>query len=79
MKYRNKIPARELKAMFGYRPIEKARRVEVRDENGFFKTFDSMKEAAEGSGLSSAAVIRYVIESKRNFMKRRSDKKIFFL
>lgn len=35
IKYRNKIPSKELKAMLGYRPLGKRRKVEVSLETGF--------------------------------------------
>ena len=35
IKYRNKIPSKELEAMLGYRPLDRRRKVEVNDETGF--------------------------------------------
>ena len=35
VKYRNKIPSKELKAMLGYLPLGKRRKVEVSLETGF--------------------------------------------
>ena len=77
IKYRNKIPSKELKAMRRYCPLDKGRKVEIRDETGFCKVFDNMKQAAMESGLSNQSVIKYAIDHGRNFVKRRSDKKIF--
>ena len=76
IKYRNKIPSRELKAMLGYRPLNN-RMVEIRDEEGNCKIFDNMRQAAIGSGLSNSSVIKCAIDHGRSSVKRRSDKKKF--
>ena len=65
IKYRNKIPSREFKAMLGYRPLNNMM-VEIRDEEGNCKIFDNMRRAAIENGLG------------RSYMKRRSDTKKFF-
>ena len=78
IKYRNKIPSRELKAMLGYRPLNN-RMVEIRDEEGNCKIFDNMRQAAIESGLSNSSVIKYAIDHGRPYMKRRSDKKKFYV
>ena len=51
IKYRNKIPSKELKAMLGYRPLDKRRKVEVRDKTGFCKTCDTIMEAVKDCEL----------------------------
>jgi hypothetical protein len=79
IKYRNKIPSKELKAMLGYCPLYKLRKVEIRDETGFCKVFDTTKQGAIESGISSQSVMKYAIDHERNFVKRRSDKKIFYV
>ena len=52
IKYRNKIPSRELKPMLGYRPLNN-RMVEIRDEEGNCKVYDNMRWAAIENGLSN--------------------------
>lgn len=47
IKYRYKIPSKELKAMLGSRSFDKSRKVEVGDETGFCKAYDSIKEAVK--------------------------------
>ena len=78
IKYRNKIPSRELKAMLGYRPLNN-RMVEIRDEEGNRAIFDNMQRAAIESGLSNTSVIKYAIDHGRSYVKRRSDKKKFYV
>ena len=77
IKYRNKIPTREFKAMLGYRPFNNMM-VEIRDEEGNCKIFDNMRRAAIENGLSNSSVIKYAIDHGRSYVKRRSDKKEFF-
>ena len=77
IKYRNKIPSREFKAMLGYRPLNNMM-VEIRDKEGNCKIFDNMRRAAIENGLSDSSVIKYAIDLGRSYMKRKSDKKEFF-
>ena len=77
IKYRNKIPSRELKAMLGY--LLNNRMVEIRDEEGNSKVYDNMRRAAIEDGLSNLSVIKYAIDHGRSYVKRRSDKKKFFV
>ena len=51
IKYRNKIPSKELKAMLGYRPLDYRLKVEVSNETGFCKVDHSMKEAVKDCGM----------------------------
>ena len=76
IKYRNKIPSKELKAMLGYRPLNN-RMVEIRDEEGNCKIFDNVRRAAIESGLSNTSVIKYAIDHGRSYVKRRSYKMKF--
>lgn len=57
IKYRNKIPSRELKAMLSYRPLHKRRKVEVSDETGLCKTYDTIMEVVEDCGTSNSSTI----------------------
>ena len=79
IKYRNKIPSKELKAMLGYRPLGKRRKVEVSLETGFWKTYDTTMEAVEDFKNSHSSAIKYVIDHERPFIKRRMDKKKFWV
>ena len=79
VKYRNKIPSKELKAMLGYRPLGKRRKVEVSLETGFWKTYDTTMEAVKDFKNSHSSAIKYVIDHERPFIKRRMDKKKFWL
>ena len=78
IKYRNKILSRELKAMLGYRSLNN-RMVEIRDEEGNREIFYNMRRAAIESGLSNASVIKYAIDHGRPYVKRRSDRKKFYV
>ena len=78
IKYRNKIPSRELKAMLGYRPLNN-RMVEIRDEEGNCNLYDNMRRAAIENGLSNSSVIKYAIDHGRSYVKRRSEKKKFYV
>ena len=78
IKYRHKIPSRELKAILGYRPLNN-RMVEIRDEEGSREIFDNMRRAAIESGLSNTSVIKYAIDHGRSYVKRRSEKKKFYV
>ena len=68
IKYRNKIPSRELKAMLGYRPLNN-RMVEITDEEGNCNLYDNMRRAAIENGLSNSSVIKYVIDHGRSSWK----------
>ena len=57
IKYRNKIPSRELKAMLEYRSLNN-RMAEIRDKEGNCKVYDNMRRAAIESGLSNSSVIK---------------------
>ena len=52
IKYLNKIPSRELKAMLGYCPLNN-RMVEITDEEGNCNLYDNMRRAAIENGLSN--------------------------
>ena len=78
IKYRNKIPSMELKAMLGYRPLY-VRMVEIRDEEGNCKIFHDMRRAEIESGFSNSSVIKYTIDNDRSYVKRRSDKKKLYV
>ena len=84
IKYRNKISLSELKAMLGYCPLrQKQRKVEITDESGSSKVFDSLAKAARESGISNTSAIRYAQENAKaygsNWVRRRFDGKLFFV
>lgn len=66
IRYRNKILSRELKAMLGYCPLDKRRRVEVSDKTGFCRVYDSIKEAAKDCQISNSSAIKYVMDYQRS-------------
>ena len=77
IRYRNKIPSSELKAMLGFKPIEKKKPVEMR-EDGEFESFESMTEAGREFGITAAS-IKYALDHGREFIKRRKDGKKLFV
>lgn len=82
VKYKNEVPRKELKAMLGYCPnpeVPTGIKVDISDETGFRQVFSNMKEAEETCGISNGSAIKYAIVKDRPFIKRRSDKKIFYM
>lgn len=71
IKYKYKIPSKELKAVLGYRPLNKRRKVEGSEEVGFCKVYDSIKEAGKNRGISNSSAIKYAIDNDRPFVKGR--------
>ena len=65
--------------MLGYCPLDKRRKVEVNDEPGFCKTYDTIMEAVKDCEISNYSVIKYAIDHKRPFIERRSDKTKFWV
>ena len=59
------------------KPIE----VEMADNDYFFnsKKYKSLLEAAKDCGISSNSAIKCALDNGRHFVKRRSDKKIFYV
>ena len=64
IKYRNKIPSEEFKAVLRYLPLYRRRNVEVRDRTQFCKVYDS-KEAVKDFGISNSSSIKYAIDHER--------------
>ena len=65
IKYRNKIPSEEFKAVLRYLPLYRRRNVEVRDGTQFCKVYDSIKEAVKDFGISNSSSIQYAIDHER--------------
>ena len=65
--------------MLGYRPLGKRRKVEVSLETGFWKTYDTTMEAVKDFKNSHSSAIKYVIDHERPLIKRRMDKKKFWV
>ena len=59
--------------MLGYYPLNKRRRVEVSDESGFCKVYETLDKAVEDCGISNSSAIKYAIDNDRPFVKWRSD------
>ena len=68
-----------MRAILCYRPLDRRGKVEIGDEEGSVRVFDNLRRAAIGSGLLNQSVIKYAIDHGRPFVKRRTDKKIFYV
>lgn len=55
------------------------KRVEISDDSGFCKAYESLNKAALDCQLSNASLIKYGLDNGRSFVKRRSNKKIFYV
>ena len=75
IKYYNKVPKAELKAFLGYCPTRKPKTpVEISDEFGFSKVYESITEAGVDCGVP-ASTLKYALDNGKPSFKRRSDKK----
>lgn len=54
--------------MLGYHPVDKRQKVEVSNEMGFCKAYDTLKEAVEYSGISNSLAITYALDHERPFL-----------
>ena len=80
IKYYSKIPKTELKALLGFCPTRKLKKsVEISDEFGFSKIYESLTQASRDCGISNPSAIKYALDNEKSEIKRRSDKKIFFI
>ena len=80
IKYYSKIPKTELKALLGFCPTRKPKKsVEISDEFGFSKIYESLTQASRDCGISNPSAIKYALDNGKSEIKRRSDKKIFFI
>ena len=62
IKYYSKIQKTELKALLGFCPTRKAKKsVEISDEFGFSKVFESVNHAARDYGISNPSAIMYAL------------------
>ena len=75
IKYYNKIPRTQLKALFGFCPTTKTKRKIEIDGS---KIFESVAEAAQKCEIFASS-IKYALDHKKSFIKRRSDQKIFYI
>ena len=79
IKYYNQIQKRELKALLGYCPTRKPKTsVEISVEFGFLMVYESLNQAAIDCGISNSS-IRYALDRGKLSIKRRSDKKKFYV
>ena len=77
IKYYCKIQKTELKARLGFCSTRKPKKsVEISDEFGFSKVYESVNQAANDCGISSSTAIKYALDHGKSSIKRRSDKKI---
>ena len=80
IKYYSKIQNTELKALLGFCPTRKAKKsVEISDEFGFSKVYESANQAANDCGISNPSAIMYALYHEKPSIKTRSDKKVFFI
>ena len=76
IKYYSRLPKNELKARLGFCPLKKLKRnIEISDDFGFSKIFESMTQAARDCEISNPSAIKYALDNGRSTIKRRSDKK----
>ena len=79
IKYYSKMPRTDLKALLGFCPTRKKKKsVEIRDESGS-RIFESVAQAARECEISNPSAIKYAIDNEKPSIKRRSDKKIFYI
>ena len=59
------------------KPIE----VEIADNDFSFKSkkYKSLLQAAKDCGISNNSALKYALDNGRHFVKRRSEKKIFYV
>ena len=80
IKYYSKIPKTELKARLGFCPIRKLKRnIEISDDFGFSQIFESLTKASRDCGISNPSALKYALDNGKSEIKRRSDKKIFYI
>ena len=79
IKYYSKIPRSDLKALLGFCPTRKKKKsVEISDESDS-RIFESVAQAARDCKISNPSAIKYALDNGKPSIKRRSDKKIFFI
>ena len=80
IKYYAEIPKTELKALLGFCPKRKLKRnIEISDDDGFSKIFESMTQASRDCEISNPSAIKYALDNGKPTITRRSDKKIFYI
>ena len=76
-KGRNNYKLKELKVIFGFKPLFERRPLVISLEDMEPTTFDSMRKAAKAIGVTEGA-LRYVKNKGKDFVKNR-DAKVFFI
>ena len=80
IKYYSKIPKTELKARLGFCPMRKLKRnIEISDDDGFSKIFESMTQASRDCGISNPSVLKYALDNEKPTITRRSNKIFFYI
>ena len=78
--YYSKMPSIELKALFGFCPTRIAKRnIEINDEFGFSKVYESVNQAAKELQIPNPSTIMYALYNGKPSIERRSDKKCYFI
>ena len=80
IKYYSALPKKELKERLGFCSTHKPQRsIEVSDDDGFSQIFKSMTNAAIECEISNASALKYALDTGKDTITRRSDKKIFHI
>ena len=78
IKYYSKIPRTDLKALLGFCPIKKLKRnIEISDESGFSKIYESVAQASRDCGISNPSAIKYALDNGNPQSKEDQIKKYF--
>ena len=68
-----------MKALLGFCPTRKPKKpVEISDEFGFSKVYESLTQAARDCRISNPSAMKYALDNGKSEIKRRSDKKILY-
>ena len=60
----------ELKALLGFCPTRKPKKsVEISDEFGFSKVYESLTQAARDCGISNPSAIKYALDNGKSEIK----------
>ena len=73
-------PQNRIKARLGFCPIRKLKtNIEISDDFGFSQIFESLTKASRDCGISNPSALKYALDNGKPEIKRRSDKKIFYI
>ena len=76
--YYSRMPSIELKALLGFCPTRKAKKsIEISDEFGFSKVYESVNQAAKELQISNPSTIMYALYHGKPSIKRNQIKNVF--